>query len=241
MRLHVNVDHVATVRNARGTVYPDPVTAAQQCEHFGADGITMHLREDRRHIRDDDVYRAAKVLRTMLNLEMAATLEMGKIAEEVKPQVVTLVPEKREERTTEGGLDVSAAASRVKELIAQLRPLGTRISLFIEPELKVVDLCRELGVDQVEFHTGLYAELQGAAQEKELERIALAAKHAAGLQIEVAAGHGLTKHNVSALVTIPEIRELNIGHAIIADSIFLGLDRALNDFRVAMARGKLGY
>ncbi|MGH7440113.1 MAG: pyridoxine 5'-phosphate synthase [Polyangiaceae bacterium] len=238
VRLHVNVDHVATLRNARGTPYPDPVRAAEECLLAGADGITAHLREDRRHIRDDDVVRLRELLgtgrteRRTLNLEMAATAEMVSIALRVKPDVCTLVPERREERTTEGGLDVVGGGAELAERVAALRAGGIRVSLFIAADEAPIERSRALGVEQIELHTGEYA--HGKAGE--LARLAEGAKRAHGLGLEVAAGHGLTRDNVPALMAIPEIVELNIGHALIGDAVFLGIGETVRAYRRAMTR-----
>ena len=234
VRLHINVDHVATVRNARGTPYPDPVFAAQVCEHAGADGITAHLREDRRHIRDEDIERLRLSLVTVLNLEMAATDEMIAIAAKTKPEVITLVPERREERTTEGGLDVKGQAGPIKAALAMAREQGFKTSLFIAPELADVEACRELGVAQIELHTGDYAHEPSPAQ---LQRLADAAARAHALGLEVAAGHGLTRHNVAAVAAIPELVEVNIGHAVISDAVIHGMSGAVRGFRKAIDRG----
>jgi pyridoxine 5-phosphate synthase len=237
VRLHVNIDHVATVRNARGTVYPDPVAAAQACLSAGADGITAHLREDRRHIGDGDVERLREALtragRTF-NLEMAATEEMVDIAVRVRPDVCTLVPERRQERTTEGGLDVVAGGDALARRVRSLLAAGIRVSLFITADAAQVDRSSALGVAQVEFHTGEYA--HGRAGE--LARLASGAERARGLGLEVAAGHGLTQANVPALVGIPEIVELNIGHALVADAILIGMAQAVRAFRDAIGRGR---
>lgn len=238
MRLHVNVDHVATLRNARGTTYPDPVEAARVCLDAGANGITAHLREDRRHIVDDDVRRIRALVGAphLFNLEMAATDEMVAIARAVGPDVVTLVPERREERTTEGGLDVvgggAALARRVKELL----DARIKVSLFIAPDDAQIDASRALGVQQIELHTGEYAH----AKAGELDRLARGAArgHAAGL--EVAAGHGLTRANVVDLVKIREIVELNIGHAVVADAVFLSMTGAVAAFAAAIREGRGG-
>ena len=234
IRLHINVDHVATVRNARGTSYPDPVFAAQLCEQAGADGITAHLREDRRHIRDADVDRLQATITTVLNLEMAATDEMIAIAARVKPAVITLVPERREERTTEGGLDVRGQRAAVGKAIAMAKEAGIKTSLFIAAEADAVEASKEVGADQIELHTGDYCHHPTPA---ELERLQNAARWAADAGLEVAAGHGLTRHNVVAVAAIPQIEELNIGHAVIADSLFVGLRQAVADFRAAIDRG----
>jgi pyridoxine 5-phosphate synthase len=238
IRFHVNIDHVATVRNARGTPYPDPVLAAQLCELAGVDGITAHLREDRRHIQDEDVNRLRATLTTLLNLEMAATDEMIGIAERVAPQVITLVPERREERTTEGGLDVSAARQKIEAVRAMCSRTGIKLSLFIAPDEQMVRLSRELGAEQVEFHTGEYCEAKTPhAVRSELERLRQAAALAAKLGLEVAAGHGLTRHNLVDIAAIPQVQEMNIGHAVIADAVFIGLERSVSAFRAAIARG----
>jgi pyridoxine 5-phosphate synthase len=234
VRLHINVDHVATVRNARGTPYPDPVFAAQICEAAGADGITCHLREDRRHIRDDDVDRLRVAVNTLLNLEMAATKEMIGIASRVVPDVITLVPERREERTTEGGLDVNGQRAAVAETVAMCREKGIKCSLFVAADHDVLDACKEVGAEQIELHTGEYCEAPTPAQ---LARLRGAAKHAHALGLEVAAGHGLTRHNVSAVAAIDEVAELNIGHAVVADAIFRGLSGSVRDYRAAIERG----
>ncbi|MBI4954114.1 MAG: pyridoxine 5'-phosphate synthase [Myxococcales bacterium] len=234
IRLHVNVDHVATVRNARGTTYPDPVLAAQLCEAAGADGITAHLREDRRHIRDADVVRLRAAVTTLFNLEMAATDEMLGVAEQIRPELVTLVPERREERTTEGGLDVVGQAAHLAAAVARARAAGIRVALFIVPELEAVEASARLGATQVELHTGEYCHAPGA---RELERLARAARHARELGLACAAGHGLHRHNVIGVAAIPEIEELNIGHALIGDAVLFGLERAVRDMRAAMARG----
>jgi pyridoxine 5-phosphate synthase len=237
IRLHINIDHVATIRNARGTVYPDPVSAAAICELAGADGITAHLREDRRHIKDDDIVRLRAALTTMLNLEMAATDEMRGIAERVEPAVVTLVPERRAELTTEGGLDVVVARGAIEKVSAMCLLKKIKLSLFIAPDEEHVRLSRELGASQVEFHTGEYCHKQGEARTRELERLKRACHLAHGLGLEVAAGHGLTRFNVLDIAAIPHVVELNIGHSVIADAVLVGLDRAVRDLRAAIDRG----
>jgi pyridoxine 5-phosphate synthase len=236
LRLHVNVDHVATLRNARGTRYPDPVRAAEECLAAGADGITAHLREDRRHIRDVDMerLRALPALRT-LNMEMAATDEMVAVALRVRPDVVTLVPERREERTTEGGLEVVGGGDALARRVAQLLGARIKVSLFIAPDPAQIDASHALGVQQIELHTGEYAHAFGQASEAaELERLAAAATAAHAKRLEVAAGHGLTRENVPGLVRIPEIVELNIGHAVIADAVFMGIAGAVRAMREAL-------
>jgi pyridoxine 5-phosphate synthase len=226
MRLHVNVDHVATVRNARGTSYPDPVQAARICLESGANGITAHLREDRRHIVDDDMTRLRELvtLPQILNMECAATDEMIAIATRIRPDCVTLVPERREERTTEGGLDVIGGGAKLAERVRTLRDAGLRVSLFIAADPAQIRASHALSVEQVELHTGEYAHAFGTPQqEEELARLAEGARVAHALGLEVAAGHGLTRDNVGALLRIREIVELNIGHAMIADAIFLSM------------------
>jgi pyridoxine 5-phosphate synthase len=237
IRFHVNIDHVATLRNARGTPYPDPVFAALVCLQAGADGITLHLREDRRHIVDDDLARMRAAVGSRLNLEMAATDEMCAIAERVRPDVVTLVPERREERTTEGGLDVITARAAIEKVAAMCAKRSIKLSLFVEGVPKQLEASRELGAQQVELHTGVYCDAQGDDRQKELARLGAAAERAAELGLEVAAGHGLTRHNVVDIAAIEPVVELNIGHAVIADAIFVGLERAVRDFRESIARG----
>ena len=234
IRLHINVDHVATVRNARGTLFPDPVHAAQLCESAGADGITIHLREDRRHIRDDDVARMRAAVTTLLNLEMAATDEMIGIAEKTRPDVITLVPERREERTTEGGLDVIGQRDAIAKAVAMAKRCDIKVSLFIAADTEVVQASRDVGADQIELHTGEYCH---QPIPRELERLRNAATLADKLGLEVAAGHGLTRHNVVQVAAIAAIEELNIGHAVISDAVLVGLDRAVRDFRAAIERG----
>jgi pyridoxine 5-phosphate synthase len=239
LRLHVNIDHVATIRNARGTPYPDPARGAEVCLSAGADGITAHLREDRRHIVDDDVERLRALLtraRRTFNLEMAATGEMVAIATRLKPDVCTLVPERRLERTTEGGLDVIAGGEELARHVRVLRAAGIKVSLFIAADPVQIRKASAVGVEQIELHTGEYAH----GKDGELERLTGGARLAHSLGVEVAAGHGLTQDNVPALVRIPEIVELNIGHAVIADAVFLGLAGATRAFRAAIDRGIAG-
>lgn len=238
MRLHINIDHVATVRNARGEKYPDPVFAAQVCEAAGADGITAHLREDRRHIRDDDVARLRASVTTLLNLEMAATPEMIGIAERIRPDVITLVPERREERTTEGGLDVRGQSAAIEEAVRMARRTGIKLSLFIAADPDVVLASHEIGAQQIELHTGEYCHAGPETLGREVERLRAAAAKASALGLEVAAGHGLTRHNVARVVAIPEIEEVNIGHSVIADAVLFGLDRAVRDLRDAILRAR---
>ena len=239
LRLGVNIDHVATVRNARGSGYPDPVRAAMLAAAAGADGITAHLREDRRHITDDDIARLSAGLPIPLNLEMAATEEMLGIALRHRPHAACIVPEKREERTTEGGLDAAGQFDHLAPMTAALREAGVRVSLFIEPDAGQIDAAIRLGAPVVELHTGRYAELDGLARADELRRLADAAALAAKNGIEVHAGHGLTFDNVGAVAAIPQVRELNIGHFLIGEAIFLGLEGSVRRMREEMdvARG----
>ncbi|WP_348652749.1 pyridoxine 5'-phosphate synthase [Polyangium sp. 6x1] len=240
VRLHINIDHVATVRNARGTRYPDPVFAAGLCEAAGADGITAHLREDRRHITDDDVTRLRASVQTLLNLEMAVTEEMIGIASRVRPDVITLVPERREERTTEGGLDVIGQRAGVEAAVKMAKERGIKVSLFIGADEAMVEASAALGVAQIELHTGEYCHASGEQAEHELDRLKRAAARGSALGLEIAAGHGLTRHNVGPVVAIPDIVEVNIGHSVIADAVFFGLDRAVRDLRRAIDRGARG-
>jgi pyridoxine 5-phosphate synthase len=238
VRLHINVDHVATLRNARGTPYPDPVRAAEECVAAGADGITAHLREDRRHIRDDDIKRLRATcarVHTTFNFEMAATDEMVELALRVKPEICTLVPERREERTTEGGLDVIAGGESLARHVRSLAAGGVRVSIFIAADVPQIERSHAIGAVQVELHTGEYAN----AGVGELARIAAGARRASALGLAVAAGHGLTQENVPALVALPEIVELNIGHAAVSDAVFLGLKGTVQAYRDAIARGLL--
>ena len=234
LRLGVNIDHVATVRNARGCGYPDPVRAALLAAEAGADGITAHLREDRRHITDDDIARLSAALTIPLNFEMAATAEMLAIALRHRPHAACIVPEKREERTTEGGLDAAGQHNHLASLVAELRSANIRVSLFIEPDARQIDAAIRLGAPVVELHTGRYAELEGEAQVAEVQRLTDAAALAAKNGIEVHAGHGLTVANVAPIAAIRHIRELNIGHSLIADAIFIGLGDAVRTMRAAM-------
>jgi pyridoxine 5-phosphate synthase len=234
LRLGVNIDHVATVRNARGSGYPDPVRAALLAAEAGADGITAHLREDRRHITDDDIARLAGKLPIPLNLEMAATDEMLAIALRHLPHAACIVPEKREELTTEGGLDAAGQHNRLAPMVAELARVNVRVSLFIEPDPRQIEAAIRLAVPVVELHTGKYAELSGAAQAEELRRLADAAALAAKNGIEVHAGHGLTYDNVAPIAAIPQVRELNIGHFLIGEAIFVGLVESVRRMRAAM-------
>ena len=234
LRLGVNIDHVATVRNARGGAFPDPVRAALLAEQSGADGITAHLREDRRHISDDDIARLTATIKIPLNLEMAATDEMLAIALKAKPHAVCIVPEKREERTTEGGIDVFGQFARLQPIVARLVAAGIRVSMFVEPDRKQLDASRSLGAPVVELHTGAYANAQGAEREKLLKHIHNAAEFGADLGLEIHAGHGLTYDNVKAIAAIPHVRELNIGHFLIGEGIFAGLAESIQKMRTLM-------
>lgn len=231
--LGVNIDHVATLRQARGTIYPDPVNAALICEQAGAEGITLHLREDRRHIQDADVYRMRPLLTTRMNLEMAVTEEMQAIALEVMPQHVCLVPERRQEVTTEGGLDVLTHFEKVKAMTQALVKAGIDVSLFIDPDAAQIDAAIRCGAPTIEIHTGAYADATGEAQQHELTRIQHAVQYAEGRLI-VNAGHGLNLDNVTPIAALPQIHELNIGHAIIADSVFVGLAQAVQQMKAAI-------
>ncbi|MEZ4221918.1 MAG: pyridoxine 5'-phosphate synthase [Polyangiaceae bacterium] len=237
IRFHVNVDHVATLRNARGTRYPDPLLAAQLCEHAGADGITCHLREDRRHIRDEDVTRLREGVHTLLNLEMAATRAMTEIAERVRPDVITLVPERREERTTEGGLDILAHRGAIEDVANMCERAGIKLSLFIEADERQIAASRAVGARQVELHTGRYCDAAPGERNEQLVRLRVGARRAHELGLEVAAGHGLSRHNVVDVAHIDHVAELNIGHALVSDAVFVGLEQAVRGFREAINRG----
>jgi len=229
--LRVNIDHVATLRHARGTRYPDPIQAAMEAEQAGADGITVHLREDRRHIQDRDVRLLAEVLQTRMNFEMAVTDEMIAFAAEIRPAHVCLVPERREELTTEGGLDVAGGAARIQQAVEKLAGYGCEVSLFIDPDPRQIEAARNAGAPVIELHTGHYAETTGAEQELALQRIRESVAYARKLGLVVNAGHGLHYHNVEPIAAIPGINELNIGHAIIARALFSGLAGAVAEMR----------
>ncbi|MEJ6656667.1 MAG: pyridoxine 5'-phosphate synthase [Pseudomonas sp.] len=229
--LGVNIDHVATLRQARGTRYPDPIQAAIEAEQAGADGITVHLREDRRHIQDRDVRLLAEVLQTRMNFEMAVTEEMIAFAAEIRPAHVCLVPERREELTTEGGLDVAGGAARIQQAVEKLAGYGCEVSLFIDPDPRQIEAARNAGAPVIELHTGHYAETTGAEQERALQRIRESVAYARKLGLVVNAGHGLHYHNVEPIAAIPGINELNIGHAIIARALFSGLAGAVAEMR----------
>lgn len=243
LRLGVNIDHVATIRNARGGPHPDPVRAAEIAEAAGADGITIHLREDRRHIRDGDLEAIRRATRLPINLEMAVTEEMEAIATAFRPHAACLVPERREERTTEGGLDVAGMHNRIAPVVEALRRAGARVSLFIEPDPVQIAVAEVLGAPVVELHTGKYAELwlEGGADAAapELERLKFAAADARRRGIEPHAGHGLTFENVGPVAAIEELAELNIGHFLVGEAIFIGLEASIREMRRRMdiARG----
>ncbi len=242
-RLYINVDHVATVRQARRSTEPDPVAAALVCEDAGADGITAHLREDRRHIRDEDIVRLRELDRP-LNFEMAATPEMLAMAVRIRPHAACLVPEKRTEQTTEGGLDVVGGHNHLVPAVRALAEEGMRVSLFVEPEIEAMNAARALGAPVVELHTGAYADAVMADEtdrvREELERLRRAAAHGAAIGLEIHAGHGLTIDNVGPVAAIPELAELNIGHALVGDAFFMGLDDAVRQMRAAMDAGREG-
>ncbi len=234
LRLGVNIDHVATIRNARGGDHPDPVRAAEAAAEAGADGITAHLREDRRHITDGDIDRLAEALTIPLNLEMAATDEMLAIALRHTPHAACIVPEKREERTTEGGLDAAGGHNHLAPFVSELKNANIRVSLFIEPDPAQVEAAIHLGAPVVEFHTGRYAHLEGEERATELRRIADAAALAVKNGIEPHAGHGLTFDNVGPIAAIPQIAELNIGHFLVGEAIFTGLEASVKRMRELM-------
>lgn len=240
LRLGVNIDHVATIRNARGGRHPDPVRAARLAAEAGADGITAHLREDRRHISDEDIERLSSEIDLPLNLEMAATEEMLQIALRHKPHAVCMVPEKREELTTEGGLDVAAQHRHLASYVDRLGAAGIRVSLFIDPSPVQLHVAKALGAPVVELHTGAYCEATGAEREAELRRLVEAAAYADDLGLEVHAGHGLAFDSVSPIAAIPQIVELNIGHFLVGEAIFGGLDSSIKRMRALMDQARAG-
>jgi pyridoxine 5-phosphate synthase len=240
IHLGVNVDHVATLRQARGTDYPDPVEAALEAEKAGADSITLHLREDRRHIQDRDLDRLKAAMQTHMNLEMAVTPEMIGIAAELLPLDCCLVPEKREELTTEGGLDVAGQLDKVASACGQLAERGIRVSLFIDPDQEQLDAAKSAGAPVVELHTGAYADTTGSTQEAELQRIISAATYGEQVGLTVNAGHGLHYENVGPIAAIPEIVELNIGHAIVARAVFDGFSLAVSEMKRLMNAARSG-
>jgi pyridoxine 5-phosphate synthase len=238
LELGINIDHVATLRNARGTAYPDPLKAARLAEEAGADLITLHLREDRRHIKDADLLALRPLIKTRMNLECAVTPEMIQIACQVKPHDVCLVPEKRAEVTTEGGLDLLGHYDAVKLAINQLQEAGIRVSLFIDPDEKQIAAAKELGATVIELHTGRYADVTGDEQIKELERIKKAAAYGVSIGLRVNAGHGLHEGNVMPIAAITDLSELNIGHAIVAEALFKGWQKAILDMKSLMVQGR---
>jgi len=236
IKLGLNIDHVATLRQARGTRYPNLVRAALMCEEAGADAITLHLREDRRHIQDDDVRTLRHMLQTRMNLECAVTEEMIENALSIRPHDICLVPERREELTTEGGLDVARHYDAVQRATARCLDAGIRVSLFVDPEEKQLEAAKKLGAPVVEIHTGKYADADSVPErEHELARIRQAVAHGHALGLQVNAGHGLNYHNVQAVVAIPNVAELNIGHAIVAEAVFIGLDQAVKKMKALLA------
>jgi pyridoxine 5-phosphate synthase len=238
LRLGVNIDHVATIRNARGGRHPDPVRAARLAAQAGADGITAHLREDRRHISDDDIHRLTRDIALPLNLEMAATNEMLGVALRHKPHAACIVPEKRNEVTTEGGLDAAAGQDHLAPFIADLRRVGIRVSLFIDPEKRQLDAAKILGAPVVELHTGAYCDAEGGARARELKRLMDAAAYAEAIGLECHAGHGLSYETVGPIAAITTIVELNIGHFLVGEAIFSGLDSAIKRMRMAMDKAR---
>jgi pyridoxine 5-phosphate synthase len=240
LELGINIDHVATLRNARGTTYPDPLRAARLAEEAGADLITLHLREDRRHIKDADLMALRPLIKTRMNLECAVTPEMINIACQVKPHDVCLVPEKREEVTTEGGLNVLGHYVVVEAATKQLKSAGIRVSLFIDPDEKQIQAAKDVGATVVELHTGRYADVSGEEQIKELERIQKAAQFGKSIGLRVNAGHGLHEGNVMPIAAIAELSELNIGHAIVAEALFKGWQKAITDMKALMVKGRAG-
>lgn len=239
MRLCINIDHIATLRNARGGALPDPVTAALLCEEAGADGIVCHLREDRRHIRDEDVRRLRSEIGTKLDLEMSVAPEIVRIALRTRSDLVTLVPEKRKELTTEGGLDVVRDQRRLKRVIHQMHDRGIPVSLFIDPTIDQIEMAKEIGADMIEIHTGAYADARMVSRRRVLlEKIQVAARHAHRLEMAVNAGHGLEYGNVSPIVKIREIEEVSIGHAIIVRAVAVGLKEAVREMVRLVTTGK---
>lgn len=238
--LGVNIDHVATLRQARGTSYPDPVNAALLVEQAGADSITLHLREDRRHIQDRDVYLLKECMQTRMNLEMAVTEEMVAIACDVKPEDCCLVPEKREELTTEGGLDVIRYEAEITEACARLADAGVKVSLFIDADAEQIDAAKRTGAPAIEIHTGHYADAEDdAVQSQLLDEIIHACEYADSIGLQVNAGHGLNRDNITAIARISLIKELNIGHAIIADGIFMGIEESVREYKKLMIEARV--
>lgn len=240
IRLGINIDHVATIRNARGGIHPDPVRAACVAAAAGANGITAHLREDRRHISEDDIQRLLEHIDLPLNLEMAATAEMLELALRYRPHAACIVPERREERTTEGGLDVFGGLARLRPLVGALLEAGIRVSLFIEPDLRQIEAAHALGAPVVELHTGAYCDAPDHRRARELARIVEAAGAAARLGLECHAGHGLSFETVGPIAAIPSIAELNIGHFLVGEAIFIGFDQAIRHMRIVIDRARQG-
>lgn len=240
LELGINIDHIATLRNARGTVYPDPLKAARLAEEAGADLITLHLREDRRHIKDADLIALRPLIKTRMNLECAITKEMLDIACQIRPHDVCLVPEKRQEITTEGGLDVIGHFEAVKAATTQLKNAGIRVSLFIDPEEKQIKAAQDCGASVIELHTGRYADVADQEQLAELDRIKRAAQYGDSIGLRVNAGHGLNESNVLSIAAIKELSELNIGHAIVAEAVFKGWQKAITDMKSLMIQGRQG-
>lgn len=234
IQLAVNIDHVATVRNARGGIHPDPILAAKQAIEAGAVGIVCHLREDRRHIKDADVFSLRNDLQTKLDLEMAAEEEIIRIAEVVKPELVTIVPEKREELTTEGGLNIAADPSRYAELVKRMHDAGIEISFFIEPDAKQIETAHKIGADIIELHTGTYADAFGAKSEEALSLLIKGGAIAHELGLKVTAGHGLDYHNITPIKSIPGLVEVSIGHALISKAIFVGIPQAVKEMKLLL-------
>jgi pyridoxine 5-phosphate synthase len=235
IKLGINIDHVATLRQARGTKYPSVIEAALRAEQAGADSITLHLREDRRHMQDEDIFAIRPLLQTKMNLELAATDEMIAIASRVKPQDVCVVPERREERTTEGGLNLKESYDHLYRATQILTEQGSRVSLFIAPDLKDIDLAKKMGAPVIEIHTGSYADAEDeVTKQKEFKRVKAAAEHALSLGLIVNAGHGLHYHNVNLIAAISGIEELNIGHAIVAHALFVGWDNAIREMKLLL-------
>lgn len=244
LRLGVNIDHVATIRNARGGNHPDPVRAAELARDAGADGITAHLREDRRHIRDDDMRRLKKEINLPLNFEMAATAEMHKLVTEVLPHACCIVPENRNERTTEGGLDVAGQHNFIAPFVRELNDAGVRVSLFVDPDKRQIEAAKSVDAPVIEIHTGAYYEACMATNPKRIEHefnlIKEGAEFAAGLGLEVHAGHGLTFHNVQPIAAIEQLAELNIGHFLVGESVFMGLGEAVKEMKRLMQDARTG-
>lgn len=238
LRLGVNIDHVATIRNARGGGHPDPVRAARAAAKAGADSIVAHLREDRRHISDDDIARLINEIALPLNLEMAATDEMLAIARRHAPPSACLVPERREERTTEGGLDVAAGHDHLRRFVDELSDVGVCVAVFIEPDRRQLDAARSLGAPVVELHTGAYCEAGGAARDAQLKRLGEAAEYGSRIGLQIHAGHGLTYENVGPVAAIADVEELNIGHHMVGEAIFVGIDSAIRRMRAAMDQAR---